>query len=95
MRIHPLTSLAALAAALLLGGCDVDLGPSVVSGVDKRAGLLDTDSLIDSAYDPYAFLRNAWQLQRRDYQVRDGKVPPDEELKDDADGSAPDKQPDP
>jgi phospholipid-binding lipoprotein MlaA len=66
-----------------------DLGVSVVGAVDKRAGLLDTDALIDSAYDPYAFLRNAW-LQRRQYQVRDGKVPPDEELKDEN----PDKEPD-
>ena len=66
-----------------------DLGVSVVGAVDKRAGLLDTDAVIDSAYDPYAFLRNAW-LQRREYQVRDGKVPPDEELKD----ATPDKEPD-
>jgi phospholipid-binding lipoprotein MlaA len=65
-----------------------DLGVSVVGAVDKRAGLLDTDAMIDSAYDPYAFLRNAW-LQRREYQVRDGKVPPEEELKDET----PDKEP--
>jgi phospholipid-binding lipoprotein MlaA len=70
-----------------------DLAVSVVGVVDKRAGLLDTDHLIDSAYDPYAFLRNAW-LQRREYQVRDGKVPPDEELKDDSDQSTPGKEPD-
>ena len=68
---------------------NADLGVSVVGAVDKRAGLLDTDAMIDSAYDPYAFLRNAW-LQRREYQVRDGKVPPDEELKD----ATPDKEPD-
>jgi phospholipid-binding lipoprotein MlaA len=70
-----------------------DLAVSVVGVVDKRAGLLDTDHLIDNAYDPYAFLRNAW-LQRREYQVRDGKVPPDEELKDDSDQSTPGKEPD-
>jgi phospholipid-binding lipoprotein MlaA len=70
-----------------------DLAVSVVGVVDKRAGLLDTDHLIDNAYDPYAFLRNAW-LQRREYQVRDGKVPPDEELKDDNDQSTPGKEPD-
>jgi phospholipid-binding lipoprotein MlaA len=70
---------------------NADLGLSVVGAVDKRAGLLDTDALIDNAYDPYAFLRNAW-LQRREYQVRDGKVPPDEELKDDNGQSTPDKE---
>jgi phospholipid-binding lipoprotein MlaA len=72
---------------------NVDLGLTVVRAVDKRAGLLDTDAVIDSAYDPYAFVRNAW-LQRREYQVRDGKVPPDEELKDDSGQSAPDKEQD-
>ena len=70
---------------------NADLGVSVVGAVDKRAGLLDTDAMIDSAYDPYAFLRNAW-LQRREYQVRDGQVPPDEELKDDSGQSAPDQE---
>lgn len=73
---------------------NADLGVSVVDAVDKRAALLDTDEMIEKAYDPYAFLRNAW-LQRREYQVRDGKVPPDEELKDDNVPSSPGKQPDP
>jgi phospholipid-binding lipoprotein MlaA len=68
-----------------------DLGLSVVGAVDKRAGLLDTDALIDKAYDPYAFLRNAW-LQRREFQVRDGKVGPDDEIKEDTGQSTPDKQ---
>jgi phospholipid-binding lipoprotein MlaA len=70
---------------------NADLGFSVAAAVDKRAGLLDTDELIDNAYDPYAFLRNAW-LQRREYQVRDGKVPPDEEMKEDTDPATPDKR---
>ena len=73
---------------------NIDLGLSVVSAVDKRAGLLSTDEMIDNAYDPYAFLRNAW-LQRREYQVRDGKVPPDEEPKEDSPPSTPDHQPTP
>jgi phospholipid-binding lipoprotein MlaA len=71
---------------------NADLGLSVVGVVDKRAGLLDTDEMIDSAYDPYAFLRDAW-LQRREYQVRDGKVPSDEEIKDDDRQSTPDREP--
>ncbi len=41
--------------------------------VEARTGLLDADKVLDSTYDPYAFVRNAW-LQRREYQVRDGNV---------------------
>lgn len=51
---------------------------------DRRAELLAIDPSIEAAYDPYAFVRNAW-LQRREYQVRDGEVPddlPPEELED-------------
>lgn len=36
--------------------------------VDQRAALLPADNLIDSAFDPYVFVRNAY-LQRRDYQI--------------------------
>jgi phospholipid-binding lipoprotein MlaA len=52
----------------------VQVGYFVVQGVNTRAGLLDTDPVIDSAYDPYAFVRNAW-LQRREYKVRGGNAP--------------------
>ena len=44
-----------------------------VSLVDTRAELLDLDEQIDRSYDRYAFIRNAW-LQRREFQVTDGKV---------------------
>lgn len=47
-----------------------------ISLVDRRAELLAFDASIDSAYDGYAFVRNAW-LQRRQYQVKDGDVPDD------------------
>lgn len=47
---------------------------AVLTVVDVRAGLLSVDQSIESAYDPYAFVRNAW-LQRREYKVRDGDVP--------------------
>ena len=48
---------------------------------------LELDSQLGRAYDPYAFVRNAW-LQRREYQVRDGDVADqslelEEEFKDD------------
>jgi phospholipid-binding lipoprotein MlaA len=48
------------------------------SAVNARARLLGSDHLVDDAYDPYAFVRNAW-LQRREYEVRDGDVRPEAE----------------
>jgi phospholipid-binding lipoprotein MlaA len=57
--------------------------------IDVRASLLDYDNLVDSAYDPYAFLRNAY-LQRRDFKVNGDSGAHDEEqqeqmLEDEAD----------
>jgi phospholipid-binding lipoprotein MlaA len=45
--------------------------------VDGRASLLSLDQSIQAAFDPYAFVRNAW-LQRREYKVKDGDVPDEE-----------------
>ena len=39
-----------------------------MQGIDIRVGLLDEDKLLDSAYDPYAFVRNVW-LQRREFLI--------------------------
>ena len=50
---------------------------------DKRASLLQLDRLVNEAYDPYAFVRDAY-LQRRQYAVYDGDVP-EEQLEDDSD----------
>ena len=44
-----------------------------VEVVDVRYRLLPQDKLLDEAYDPYTFLKNAY-LQRRDYLVRAGKI---------------------
>jgi phospholipid-binding lipoprotein MlaA len=44
--------------------------------VDRRAALLPLDPTIEKAYDPYAFIRDAY-LQRRAYLVSDGKVTDD------------------
>jgi phospholipid-binding lipoprotein MlaA len=55
----------------------VSLSLFAVKEIDARAQLLDTDRVLDSTYDPYAFLRSAY-LQRRDYLIHDGDVPPDE-----------------
>jgi len=43
-------------------------GSWLLEKVDARSRLLDVDRLLDSAYDPYAFLRNAY-LQHRDFKV--------------------------
>jgi phospholipid-binding lipoprotein MlaA len=42
--------------------------------VDVRAGVLVADASVEQAYDPYAFVRDAY-LQRREYKVHDGNVP--------------------
>jgi phospholipid-binding lipoprotein MlaA len=46
---------------------------------DRRVRLLDADALLERTGDSYAFVRSAY-LQRREYLVRDGDVP----LEDDA-----------
>lgn len=50
--------------------------------VNMRAELLDLDAQLQSAYDPYAFIRDAY-LQRREYLVHDGNPPLDEDYYDD------------
>jgi phospholipid-binding lipoprotein MlaA len=52
-----------------------------IGTVNRRSQLLDEDHILDSAYDPYAFLRNAY-LQRRDYLIHDGNVSPEEQFPD-------------
>lgn len=51
-------------------------GVLAIDAIDTRAQLLDTDKLIEGAYDPYAFVRNAW-LQRRAYLINDGAISDD------------------
>jgi phospholipid-binding lipoprotein MlaA len=58
-----------------------------LSLVNKRVELFSTDQAVASAYDPYAFVRDAY-LQNRRYKVLDGNVP-DEPLED-PDAPAPD-----
>ena len=43
-----------------------------VGAIDTRARLLDVEGALDSAYDPYAFLRNVY-LQHRDFKVNGGQ----------------------
>lgn len=43
--------------------------------IDLRASLLQADDLLQDAFDPYAFIRDAY-LQRREYVIYDGNPPP-------------------
>jgi phospholipid-binding lipoprotein MlaA len=54
-----------------------NLGFYAVREVDVRARLLPLDATVQSAYDPYAFIRNAY-LQNRDFKVR-GDEPQNEQ----------------
>ena len=46
-------------------------GLAILSAVDGRAELLSVEVSLESVFDRYAFVRDAW-LQRREYLVRDG-----------------------
>ena len=50
----------------------------VVRLVDIRAHLLDVEGAVQGAYDPYAFIRNAY-LQRRQFKVTGGSSGSEEE----------------
>lgn len=55
--------------------------------VDKRQRLLDVDDEIQSSFDPYLFIRDAY-LQNRRYKILDGNIPeedlyPEEDFEDD------------
>ena len=47
---------------------------TVVDRINGRANMLSFDPAIDSAYDPYAFVRNVW-FQRRDHKVHGDAEP--------------------
>ena len=65
-----------------IGDNPLEFGFLGLSIVDRRARLLPVESMIEDAFDPYAVIRNAY-LDRREYQVRDGDVEPDDlELED-------------
>jgi phospholipid-binding lipoprotein MlaA len=50
-----------------------------VGAIDLRASVLKTESMVDqAALDRYRFIRNAY-LRARQYQVYDGKPPPEDE----------------
>jgi phospholipid-binding lipoprotein MlaA len=49
----------------------VDVSLYAVRGIDRRSRLLYADAMLSSAYDPYAFVRNAY-LQNREFKVHGG-----------------------
>jgi phospholipid-binding lipoprotein MlaA len=65
----------------------IKYGLYVPDFVDRRAALLSLDDTLQHAYDPYAFIRDAY-FQRRAYLVSDGKIK-DEPLAE-PDGEVPD-----
>ena len=64
----------------------------VVDGLDTRVSLMPANNALDSAYDPYAFMRDAY-IQNRRYKIYDGNPPaPDYDYDlppDDSTGGAP------
>jgi phospholipid-binding lipoprotein MlaA len=60
--------------------------------IHSRSELLSLDETLQRAYDPYAFVRDAW-IQRREFQIYDGNPPPEtleeEFLEDESDAAAP------
>jgi phospholipid-binding lipoprotein MlaA len=61
---------------------------------DFRAGFLDTDDLLDEAFDPYVRLREAY-LQNRRFEVYDGNPPVDDDFYDDVYDDLPEPDPAP
>jgi phospholipid-binding lipoprotein MlaA len=57
----------------------VKYGLAGLRAIDTRARLLDAQGALDSAYDPYAFLRNVY-LQHRDFKVNGGQSANEEQL---------------
>ena len=68
----------------------IDYGTTVLDIVDTRAALLATDATLDSAFDKYGLMRDAW-VQRREYLIFDGNPPVEEfeEFEDDEDADTP------
>ncbi|WP_114238932.1 VacJ family lipoprotein [Dyella sp. C9] len=50
--------------------------PEVLYFVTLRSSAIDAESFLNSAYDPYAFIRDAYR-QQRIYQIYDGNPPSD------------------
>lgn len=65
-------------------------GARALDIVHSRSELLSLDPTLQNAYDPYAFIRDAW-VQQREFAIFDGNPPPetlDEEFMDDEEAPA-------
>lgn len=72
---------------------EAEWGQRVLDVVHTRAELLALDPTLERAFDPYAFIRDAW-LQRREFEIYDGNPPPevlDDEFLEDEDALAEDE----
>ena len=56
----------------------VDYGLALSRAIDTRARLLEAQGAIDSAYDPYAFVRGVY-LQHRAFKVNGGQSTEEEQ----------------
>lgn len=75
--LNPLTYTVLLSGAAASAG---SLGTGVVDLADTRAGLLQTESIVqEAAVDRYEFIKSSY-LQRRKYLLYDGNVPEDDTL---------------
>jgi phospholipid-binding lipoprotein MlaA len=72
----------------------ISYGLWVPYAIDVRASLLPLDDTIQHAFDPYAFVRDAY-LARRAYQASDGKATDQSLVDPDADSAAPPNEPPP
>jgi phospholipid-binding lipoprotein MlaA len=55
---------------------EAEWGQRALNAVHSRAELLTLEPTLERAYDPYAFIRDAW-LQRREFEIFDGNPPPE------------------
>jgi phospholipid-binding lipoprotein MlaA len=55
---------------------EAEWGQRALDVVHTRAELLTLDPTLERAFDPYAFIRDAW-LQRREFEIFDGNPPPE------------------
>lgn len=55
---------------------DAQYAPTVLYLITLRSSAIDAESLVDGAYDPYAFYRDAYR-QRRMYAIYHGAPPPE------------------
>lgn len=56
---------------------EAEWGRRALDVIHSRAELLPLEATLESTFDPYAFMRDAW-VQQREYKIFDGEPPPEE-----------------